>query len=209
MSTSSKKSVTVVLTRYDQAIRQMVDGFMYNLDYKGQSVIGLDALWTIGTGMMHVKGNRTRISHLLFCNGDNCFVVHIGSDSSSFPKPLLTLFQQPDFSFVGMGIKDNLAKLDTVYEVRCKNAVELGPLAAKLMNDPRLYSCGIDVLKRGISLPVIDSPLIVYSGEDSGSNPNPDPFREYELGGVDREQLSRTVANTYAYHRIGMKLLLD
>lgn len=53
----------------------------------------------------------------------------------------------PDYTFVGVGIKDKLVKL----EKQCGigyiiNAFELGPLAATVMDMPRLSFCGLDEL---------------------------------------------------------------
>ncbi|KAJ1440351.1 Ribonuclease H-like superfamily [Sesbania bispinosa] len=52
----------------------------------------------------------------------------------------------PDFTFVGVGIKDNLAKLEKDYGFGCKNAVELGPLAAAVKEMHNLSVCGVDEL---------------------------------------------------------------
>ncbi|MCI93738.1 werner syndrome ATP-dependent helicase, partial [Trifolium medium] len=52
----------------------------------------------------------------------------------------------PDYTLVVVGITDSLVKLEKEYGIRCRNAVELGPLAATVMKMPRLSFCGVDQL---------------------------------------------------------------
>lgn len=61
-------------------------------------------------------------------------------------KSLLNFLCMSNVTFVGVGIKDNLAKLETYYGIGCRNAVELAPLAAAIMRKPRLSFCRVDEL---------------------------------------------------------------
>ncbi|MCH92780.1 werner syndrome-like exonuclease-like, partial [Trifolium medium] len=63
------------------------------------------------------------------------------------PLSLLNFLRQPNYTFVGCGIKDNFANLEKhYYGIGCKNAVELGTLAATIMDEPHLRFCGVDEL---------------------------------------------------------------
>jgi hypothetical protein len=96
---------------------------------------------------------------------------------------------------VGFGINDNVAKLEKNYGFGCRNAVELGPLAATLMKKPCLRYYGVDEL------------LLVVNGINLGNQkPLSIEFKwdKYE----HRKELAKmSTINVYSYHKIGTKLL--
>ncbi|MCI28722.1 eerner syndrome ATP-dependent helicase, partial [Trifolium medium] len=101
----------------------------------------------------------------------------------------------PDYIFVGVGIKKNLAKLEKLYGIGCRNAVELGPLAATLMIDPRLSYCGVDELAFQVDrldLQVHRPVTAVY---------------DYACSPLSKELAKLATVNVYSYYKIGSKLL--
>lgn len=96
---------------------------------------------------------------------------------------------------MGVGIKQKLAKFEQQHGIGCVNAVELGPLAATLMNKPSLSFCGVDEL------------AIVVNKRD---------LREHRPISVNYDWRSRPLmvglaklaaVNVYSYYKIGSTLL--
>jgi hypothetical protein len=113
-------------------------------------------------------------------------------------KSLVKFFSLPNITFVGVGIKENLAKLEKYYGIGCKNAVELGPLAATVMNMPRLSMCGVDELAfvvNGFDLHD-HRPVTIFTDNYAG----PDFLLSKELA-------KESTVNVYSYHKIGSKLV--
>jgi hypothetical protein len=107
-------------------------------------------------------------------------------------------FPDPNITFVGVGIKENLAKLEKYYGIGCRNAVELGPLAATVMNMPRLSMCGVDELAfvvNGFDLHD-HRPVTIFTDNYAG----PDFLLSKELA-------KESTVNVYSYHKIGSKLV--
>ncbi|XWS36082.1 hypothetical protein CRYUN_Cryun20dG0053400 [Craigia yunnanensis] len=84
---------------------------------------------------------KSRVAILQLCDGDTCLIIQLPF-LVSIPKSLHNFLQLPDFAFVGIGINETLAYLEKEYGLGCKNAVELGQLAASVMAMPHLAACG-------------------------------------------------------------------
>jgi hypothetical protein len=113
-------------------------------------------------------------------------------------KSLVKFFSLPNITFVGVGIKENLAKLEKYYGIGCKNAVELGPLAATVMNMPRLSMCGVDEL------------AFVVNGFDLHDHRTVTIFTDNYAGPdflLSKELAKESTVNVYSYHKIGSKLV--
>ncbi|KAM7501147.1 hypothetical protein LguiB_000051 [Lonicera macranthoides] len=70
-------------------------------------------------------------------NSKECLILQL-SHLDSIPWSLLNFLNLPNFTFAGIGIKESMVKLERDYGIGCKNAVELGALAADL--DQQLFS---------------------------------------------------------------------
>jgi hypothetical protein len=79
------------------------------------------------------------------CDGDSCLIILL-SDQNTVPPSLVNFLRLPNYTFVGFGIKDNVAKLEKNFGFGFRNAIELGPLAASVMKKPRLSYRGVDEL---------------------------------------------------------------
>ncbi|PNX95274.1 werner syndrome-like exonuclease-like protein [Trifolium pratense] len=100
----------------------------------------------------------------------------------------------PNITFVGVGIKENLARLEKHYGIGCKNAVELGPLAATVMNMPQLSLCGVDEL------------AFVVNGFDLQDHRPVTLSYDYADYRLSKELVKVATVNVYSYHKIGVKL---
>ncbi|KAL5069006.1 hypothetical protein RYX36_019893 [Vicia faba] len=165
-------------------------------------VIGFDIQFVFNTKTYnHYKASyQSRCANLNFCVGHSCLIIRLRqfSDfnrwSSSFTS-VVNLLTLPDYTFVGVGIKHNLARLEEQYGIGCTNAVELGPLAASLMNKPRLSYCGVNELAFVVNNTDLRKYRPVSMDFDWGSNP------------LSNELAKLATVNVYSYYKIGNTLL--
>ncbi|XP_027189993.1 uncharacterized protein [Cicer arietinum] len=145
--------VRIKTTVTDISKKKVVDdhisSFIRTLNKKRVKVIGFDIQFVPTTNRVNGTFDlQCAVLHL--CDGFSCLIIHLTCrelfwESKSFPS-LVNFLSSPDYTFVGVGIKDNLPKLKKYYGFGCRNAVELGPLAANFMKMPRLEFCGVDEL---------------------------------------------------------------
>jgi hypothetical protein len=129
------------------------------------------------------------------CDGDSCLIVLL-SDQITVPPSLVNFLRLPNYSFVGFGIKDNVAKLEKNFGFGCRNAIELGPLAASVMKKPRLSYRGVDELL-----------FIVNHLDFRKDRPLRIGFKWDRYGEYSEELAKLATINVYSYHMIGAKLL--
>ena len=132
---------------------------------------------------------------LQLCNGDSCAIIQL-QQLDSVPVSLFNFLRLPEFTFVGIGIKESIAKLEKEYGIGCKNAVELGPFAASVMGMHRLGACGLGELAHVINSIKLQSQRFssLVVSKDWGSKFLIKPRIQY------------AIINVYAYHRIASKL---
>ncbi|EOX95324.1 hypothetical protein QUC31_004972 [Theobroma cacao] len=148
-------------------------------------VTDLDAKRTV----KEVSDMKSRVAILQLCGGVTCLVIQLPSLDS---MPIsLNFLQLPDLAFVGIGIKETLAKLEKEYGLGCNNAVELGPLAAGVMQMPYLAACGVDFLGH-----MVDS--LKLTGV---------VFSDWGKMRLNKKPIKYAAANPLAYFKIGSKLL--
>jgi hypothetical protein len=184
-----------------EAIDDHISFFLRSAVKNETKVIGFDIQFSLLSNNDSFLGNSLdcKRANLNFCVGHSCLIVRLTSKLSCYNLnsfiSLHNFLSLPEYVFVGVGIKDNLAKLEKQYEIGCRNAVELGPMAASLMNMPRLSFCGAD--EQAFVVNQIDlrehRPLIMDF--ERGSRP------------LSIELVKLATVNVYSYYRIGSKLL--
>ncbi|GKV40538.1 hypothetical protein SLEP1_g48169 [Rubroshorea leprosula] len=100
----------------------------------------------------------------------------------------------PDFTFVGIGIKGSLTKLEKEYGLGCKNAVDLKQFAAEVMRKPQLGLCGVDELALMVGSLKLEKPTSVVFSDWGGEV-------------LNKKQIKLAASNVYAYFKIANKLL--
>ncbi|CAJ2629022.1 werner syndrome-like exonuclease-like protein [Trifolium pratense] len=188
--TSIKTTVTCkrdVVDDHISAFLRSQSGF-----YNKTKVFGFDTEWLVHNPGASAISSKCAALHLFY--GNACLIILL-SRFEIVPQSLVNFLRHPNFTFVGFGINDNVAKLEKNYGFGCKNAVELGPLAATVMKRPRLSYFGVDEL------------LLAVNGIDL-ANQRPLSFAfvwdKYE----DRKELAKIATiSVYSYHMIGTKLL--
>lgn len=89
-----------------------------------------------------------RVALLTLYHGTTSLIIQLHLMSSA-PCSLSAFLQLPELSFVGVGIRHSLADLDRDYGIKCRNAVDLGELAATVKENGMLRSYGLlDLVER-------------------------------------------------------------
>ena len=189
--------VKTTLANTDVEVDDQVATFLQNKD--GKKVVGLDTEWQLVQDedtKSETDQYRSEVAILQLCNGDSCAIIQL-QQLDSVPVSLFNFLRLPEFTFVGIGIKESIAKLGKQYGIGCKNAVELGPFAASVMGMPHLSACGLGELAYVINSIKLQgqrfSSLVV--SKDWGSKFLSKPCIQY------------ATINVYACHRIANKLL--
>jgi len=187
-------------TSDEQKIENHIRSFLRRSNNHRTKVIGLDAEWLLLHGTEPGTVTKSKCATLQLCDGHSCLIIHLNGFNcfeswayDSVHKSLLNFLCLPNVTFVGVGIKENLAKLEKQYGFGCRNAVELGSFAASVMNMPHLSFCGVDEL----AFVVCKLDLRKYR-----------PLKTaYDWGCLSKELAKLATVNVYSYYKIGSKLL--
>ncbi|KAL6538166.1 hypothetical protein OROGR_012154 [Orobanche gracilis] len=197
-SKNSKVKAKLVENNEEERGKMVASLMKKNADSEGETIIGFDAEYALSYGrFLPSSGQKTRISHLIFTNGKRAYVVILGSDSM-LPELLMWFILDPRYTFVSMGMKQHNDNLAQLYEAGCRNAVDLGELASEVKGDPRLRNCGIHLLAKGIGLSETPKPSSFVCKKG---------FSRPHRRGINEDNMTRAVTNTWAYQKIGKILL--
>ncbi|XP_058761177.1 protein RISC-INTERACTING CLEARING 3'-5' EXORIBONUCLEASE 2-like [Vicia villosa] len=189
--------IETTVTSTQQDIDDILWSFLRPENHNGSKVIGFDVELSMYENK--VSENETRdgseCATLHLCNGQSCLIIQLPY-LDSIPTSLLNFLRLPDFTFVGVGINHNLVKLEKEYGITCRNAVELGPLAATLMKMPRLSFCGVDEL----AFVVNDFNLRNY-------RPLTTLYKDWGQSNFGKKLAKLATINVYSYYMIGNTLL--
>jgi len=158
--------------------------------YDTTKVFGFGAEW-------HVPpySSSSKCRSVQLCDGVSCLIIMFSGDCERVPQSLVSFLNLPNYTFVGFGMKDNVAKLEAKYGYGIINAVELGPLAATAMKKPRLAYIGVDEL------------LSVVTGLSLRNQRPLRIFYDWENAEHYTELVKTATVNVYSYQKIGRKLL--
>ncbi|XP_042484233.1 Werner Syndrome-like exonuclease [Macadamia integrifolia] len=148
-------------------------------------ICGLDVEWN--------PTSTQNVSILQLCIGTRCLIIQL-CYLNVVPESLKNLLAASDVSFVGVGITQEIAKLSKGYGLVCSNAIELGPLAARVHGNPKYKEYGLANLARGIVGLNVEKPTSVTC-----SCWNNDPLTD--------AQIQYATIDAYASNLIGKKLL--
>jgi ribonuclease D len=115
----------------------VVDDWISNFPLFGSNLVGLDVEWL--PNWQRNMDNPVAIIQL--CIERACLVFQI-YHASRVPESLVAFLENRDNTFVGVGIKDDVKKLNRDYSLHVANFVELGSLAAKRLGE-HLRSAGL------------------------------------------------------------------
>ncbi|RHN45606.1 putative ribonuclease H-like domain-containing protein [Medicago truncatula] len=190
--------IKTTITDQKKVIDEHISSFLRPTDNHGTKVIGFDTEWRkIIDKDQDGTNSRTKPGTIQLCDGHSCLIIelHYCFRDYNLPLSLLNFLRQPNYTFVGCGIKDNFINLEKHHGIGSRNAVELGPLAAKLMKMPRLSYCGVDELA-----------FVVNKLDLRKYRPSDLDF-DWQFICSDEELARLATVNVYSYHKIGSTLL--
>ncbi|WJX13559.1 hypothetical protein P8452_03937 [Trifolium repens] len=193
--------IKTTVTYYANEIENHLYSFLRPSINHQTKVVGFDAEWALGHGKAGTFA-RPRCATIQLCDGHSCLIIPLSYflmcndwEDNFVYKSLLNFLSMPDYTFVGVGIKENLAKLEKYCGIGCRNSVELGPLAATAMRMPRLSYCGVDEL------------AFVVNGFDLGEHRPKTTGYDYTCKPLSKEIAKLSTVNVYSYYKIGSTLL--
>ncbi|XP_058741330.1 uncharacterized protein LOC131613699 [Vicia villosa] len=191
------EEIKTTITNEWKVIDDHIWSFLHPTDSYRTKVIGFDIEWRPTLSLDYdATSSRTwtRPATLQLCDGHSCLIVEL-PPKFDVPFALRNFLRQPNYTFVGYGIKDNFVSLERHCGIGCKNAVELGTLAATLMNAPQLSFCGVDELAFVVDKLDVRKYRPLELDLNWGSYP------------LNNELAKLATINVYSYHKIGSKLL--
>ncbi|XP_058765271.1 uncharacterized protein LOC131638732 [Vicia villosa] len=187
--------IKTTVTTKKEDIDSHISSFLHSSDDYGTKVIGFDVEWCLADPTDDEPNLFSRCATLQLCDGNSCLVMRF-EFHHQVPNSLLNFMRMPNYTFVSYGVKDNLAELEKHLGIGCKNAVELGPLAASLLKVPRLSYCGVDELA-----------FLLCKLDLRKYRPASLDFDWRRIGYGKSEEVQLAVVNVYSYHKIGSALL--
>lgn len=152
-------------------------------------VVGLDVEWRPS----FVRGVKPGpVAVLQICVGRRCIVFQI-LRADYVPDSLFDFLADERFTFVGVGIHDDVAKLSDGYELEVVNAVDLRYLAANELGKPALRSAGL----QGVVWEVMG----VWPGK-----PHYVRVSAWDAPRLSREQVQYACADAFSSFEVGRRL---
>jgi hypothetical protein len=199
------EQIKTTVTNDAKEIENHISSFLRPSINHQTKVIGFDAEWYLYPNWHLKLGTNAGSScaTIQLCDGHSCLIIQLDrlggvanswSDDLAY-KSLLNFLRLPNITFVGVGIKENFAKMEKQYGIFCRNAVELGPLAATAMRMPRLSYCGVDEL------------AFVVNGFDLGEHRPLTTLYDWTCETVSKDLAKLATVNVYSYFKIGSTLL--
>ncbi|GAU43854.1 hypothetical protein TSUD_174710 [Trifolium subterraneum] len=205
------KKIKTTVTNEVIVINERILSFLQPTNNHGTKVIGFDFEWHpithfesarinpqtdhFGSDKNSPPPSPATPATFQLCDGNSCLIIYT-RPNSRVPLSLLNFLRQPNYTFVGCGIKDNFANLEKhFYGIGCKNAVDLGTLAATIMGEPHLRFCGVDELAFMVNQLDLRKERPINMTFDWGRNP------------LSETPAKLATINVYSYHKIGSTLL--
>ncbi|OVA16741.1 3'-5' exonuclease domain [Macleaya cordata] len=157
-----------------------------NIDKK--RVIGLDIEWNSNS-----NDNNDKVATLQLCYGDRCIIIQL-LHLDLIPFALSTLLIDQSISFVGVGITEDLSKLECDYGLESVPGIELGQLADKVLGKQQFSGSGLVELACEIVGLSIEKPASASCSD-------------WGLKNLTSEQIKYATIDAYASFVIGSKLL--
>ncbi|KAI3965218.1 hypothetical protein MKX01_008940 [Papaver californicum] len=126
-------------------------------------IVGFDVEWRPN---FH-KNQENKVSVLQLCVGSRCLIIQL-LYIDKIPKPLIDFLGNPSFTFVGVGIDEDVEKILYDYELGISSTVDLRILAAQKMNKIELKKMGLrDLTEAVLSLNLVKPKKVTMSRWDA------------------------------------------
>ncbi|KAF8398117.1 hypothetical protein HHK36_017042 [Tetracentron sinense] len=132
----------------------MVDSWIANIRRLNSLIVGLDLQWRPSFD----STIQNPVATLQLCVGRNCLIFQL-LHSPTIPPSLSDFLNNPDYTFVGVGIGGDVEKLWLDHGLRVSRSVDLRGLAANVLNRRDLDNAGLqwlalEVLEKDVEKPI-------------------------------------------------------
>ncbi|KAJ0534043.1 putative DNA helicase [Helianthus annuus] len=131
-------TISTIVTTESSTVDNWIIDTEQHLDSLGPLVFGLDVEWRPN----HIRNRENPIATIQLCSGNRCLIFQI-LRSPIIPYSLLNFLANPNYTFVGVGIDEDVAKLMKHYYLRVGRTVDLRTLAAMVYGVKELKSSGL------------------------------------------------------------------
>ncbi|RZC88294.1 hypothetical protein C5167_016086 [Papaver somniferum] len=108
-------------------------------------IVGFDVEWRPN---FH-KNQENKVSIMQLCVGSRCLIIQL-MYLDKMPESLIDFLGNPSFTFVGVGINEDVEKILCDYELGVGNTLDLRVLAAQKLNKIELKKMGLRDLTEAI-----------------------------------------------------------
>ncbi|XP_026395872.1 Werner Syndrome-like exonuclease [Papaver somniferum] len=111
---------------------------MYHAEFRSKRVISLDIKWNSASP-------DSKVATLQLCHESRCIIIQL-LHLDLIPNSLRNLLSDRSITFVGVGITQDIAKLDRDYGFKCWAGNELGALSNRFFGRPKVtqLNCGAE-----------------------------------------------------------------
>jgi hypothetical protein len=165
-------------------------------DSNYERVVGLDIEKSFSSTRDGVVSEK--VAALKLCAENECLIVHL-THLKKIPTSLAMFLDLSDITFVGTSINKNLGDLRRDYGVQCRNAVDLGALAAAVQNKPILNAYSLpDLFKYVFKFP---------KWEKTFGKSTDVAFSDWSTSALSREQIWHASMDVHATVMIVKELI--
>ncbi|XP_058761157.1 uncharacterized protein LOC131634506 [Vicia villosa] len=172
-------------TSNEKEIEKHISSFMHPSNNHRTKVIGFDAEWLLLDATEPEAITKSKCATIQLCDGHSCLIIQLNQFNS---------FESWAYDSE-LESKRILRSWRSSNGFACRNAVELGHLAATVMKSPRLSFCGVDELA-----------FVVCKLDLRKYRPLTTAF-DWGWCLLSKELAKLATVNVYSYYKIGSKLL--
>ncbi|RZC64653.1 hypothetical protein C5167_008345 [Papaver somniferum] len=155
-------------------------------EFRSKRVIGLDIEWNSASP-------TSKVATLQLCHGNRCIIIQL-LHLDFIPNSLKNLLSDRSVNFVGVGITQDIARLDCDYGLKCWYGHELGPLADRVYRTQQFSGAGlVSLMQQVVGGRMERSEFVTRSN--------------WGVNILNTEQITYATIDAYASFAIGNKLL--
>ncbi|CAO2837610.1 unnamed protein product [Amaranthus hypochondriacus] len=183
--------IDISVTDKSEMIDEWVAGIMPRYVDNGEStVVGLDMEWR--PPQYPTMTNKTATLQLFV--DYKCLIVQLFY-VDYLPQSLKDFMGWPNFTFVGVGVDDDVAKLRDEYGLICGNSKDIQDYAMGLWPMKWWRRPGLKVLARDIAGLHMEKPIHICKSD-------------WQVRVLSKEQVEYATIDAYASYKIGVKLFM-
>ncbi|KAE8077741.1 hypothetical protein FH972_016272 [Carpinus fangiana] len=185
------KPIETTVTDKASTIDEWVHEILSMYDGKPM-VVGLDIEWKPNSS----REDDNKAATLQLCIGEKCLIVQL-LHTDGIPQPLKSFLMDSNFTFVGVKVAEDIAKLNGDYGIECNKSADISELAMRQWQGrfeggkPGLERLALEVL--GVSM----------------KKPQEVRRSNWDKRVLDENQVEYACIDAYVSYRVGHKLLVE